>query len=136
MTLEVFTAKLGYRDSNDWLDITRGQLTNETPGGHLGIGLAFAPSLALLRHYLKARTESADNVLPDDVWGRYTQSYLVEMRESYKHKRRCWDELLARDRVVLLCFCKDPEIQCHRHVLARQILPTLGAKFCTEWTKP
>jgi hypothetical protein len=132
MALEVWTARLGTRDP-DWLDVTRAQKTNETGGGHLGIGLSFAPSLALLKHYLKIRHEDPElaRELTDEQWAAYSQSYLIEMRESYIRRRQTWLKLLERPRVVLCCFCTHP-VQCHRYIFGGQILPKLGADYRGE----
>lgn len=46
-----------------------------------------------------------------------------------------WRALLARPRVVLACYCADPE-RCHRTILARDILPKLGATYRGELTRP
>lgn len=133
MTLAIYTARMGYKLDQDWLDITRAQRTNQTDGGHRGIGLSFAPSIALLKHYLKLRSDDIDpgRELSGEEWERYSQSYMVEMRESYARRRPVWNRLMTWDRVVLLCFCTSP-IHCHRHVLAQQILPKLGASFMGE----
>lgn len=134
MTLQVYTARMGAKDP-DWLDITRSQKTNHEPGGHHGIGVAFAPSLALLKHYLQMRGELTGATLTAEDWARYAHSYTEEMRTSYSRKRGAWRKLLGWKRVCLLCFCTDLH-QCHRHILAREILPKLGAVYRGEIEAP
>ncbi len=40
--------------------------------------------------------------------------------------------MLARDEVTLLCYCAPTVSFCHRRILAHEILPALGARFCGE----
>lgn len=110
MPLHVHTARLGLRDP-DLLDVTAksGDRT-------------FAPTWALLKPYLDARDRGE---LTDERWAEYVASYTLEMRASYRVRRFTWDALLARPRVVLACYCTDPD-RCHRRVLA-EILAKLGA---------
>ncbi|MBI4542749.1 MAG: hypothetical protein HY705_06940 [Gemmatimonadetes bacterium] len=69
--------------------------------------------------------------------GRLSQSayhayYLDLMRASYRQQREAWAALLARDEVTLLCYCPATVPFCHRRILAREILPALGARYCGE----
>lgn len=64
------------------------------------------------------------------TYKEYTEKYYELMRKSYKNNRRKWDELLNRDRVVLVCFCRPGEF-CHRILLA-EILVKLGAQYIGE----
>jgi hypothetical protein len=66
-----------------------------------------------------------------EAWERYVVGYLAEMRASYRANRPAWDALLAREVVTLCCYCTDPE-HCHRTLLARDILPKLGATYGGE----
>lgn len=67
----------------------------------------------------------------EEAWDRYVPKFLEEMRASYRARRAEWDALLARERVTLCCFCNDPQ-RCHRTLLARDILPKLGATYAGE----
>lgn len=116
MTLLVYTAQIRVRCA-DGLDITR-----MTAGRD---GIAFAPSWDILRPALAARRA---RVRDPERWARYVEAYTAEMRESYRLQRDAWDALLARERVVLLCYCHGVP-QCHRYVLGHDILPRLGAVF-------
>ena len=128
MSSEVYTARMGYR-GKDWLDVTRAsKVEPNNPGGHLGIGLAFAPSQKLLNYYLERKRGAG---ITDADWEEYAGNYTREMRESYRQSRPAWDQLLARGRVVLLCFCVDP-LRCHRTILGQKILPKLGATYLGE----
>lgn len=92
--------------------------------------------------------------LEADAWLHYEPRFLAEMRISYGLARSttawaklkpdvralaeeawergarprpdAWRRLLARERVVLVCFCADPA-RCHRAILRAGILPALGA---------
>ncbi len=136
MTLRVFTARIGFED-RDAFDITR---KSGGPEGEV-----FAPSWKILRPALDEFKTAADEIgfatcgmdefngewRARRAWWAYVPAYLAEMRASYKHDRAAWDRLLARPRVVLVCYCTDPD-RCHRTVLGAGILPRLGAEYCGE----
>lgn len=126
--LQVYTTRINPKLKDpDALDVTR---SGADRGSMLsrGIGGAFAPSVGLLLPYIRLRKEGKDT--PDD-WERYRESYIREMRESYRGTPRPWRILLAWNRVVLVCFCTDAE-HCHRTLLGREILPKLGAHYHGE----
>ena len=77
-----------------------------------------------------AYQRDAENIM-DLAWRVYRPAYRDEMRASYRHCRTQWEALLSRERVVLVCYCLDAE-HCHRAILRRDILPTLGAVDCGE----
>lgn len=116
MTLHVRTARVSY-GGPDRLDVTR--KTGDA-------GLFLAPSWAILRPVLDQRRIGQ----PFD-WAGYVAAYKAEIRSE----RAKWDALLAREAVTLVCFCTDP-VQCHRHVLRREILPALGAVDAGEVACP
>ncbi len=97
MTLTICTARLAY-SGFDRVDVTR------------KAGSPFAPSWALLR---------AAKAIPDKLaaWDFYVPRYQAEMRRSWRTHKSAWLELLARDRVVLCCYCAQPAV-CHRSLLA------------------
>ena len=113
VTLQVFSARISTRDP-DRFDVSRKSAKE---------GLFLAPSWALLSPFLKARRGEA---ITEATWQAYAVEFRQEMRRSYRQHRGQWDALLARQRVVLTCFCTNPE-QCHRAILRRDILPALGA---------
>jgi hypothetical protein len=135
VSLFVQTARVSYRGG--WrLDVTRKSGKE---------GLFLAPSWAILRPALDARTEAAELLkraaagcydpkeapgdaarIEADAWDRYVPAYLAEMRVSLKANLPQWRAMFARERVVLVCYCTDAE-RCHRHLLRTRILPTLGA---------
>lgn len=143
MALQAFSSRLAYWGA-DRLDITRKSTDR--------YGLPFAPSWAILNPALRARQEAAyfevrANVhaklklgvtlefvqwileslrIEDAAWERYKPAYVAEMRRSYRDERSAWDALLARERVVLCCYCQNAH-HCHRTVLRSEILPKLGA---------
>lgn len=141
MSVAVYTARISSRDP-DRLDVTRKSATT---------GLFLAPSWSILSPVLHARNEyleaqreaekrgfGLDETRVDGpavqweiVWANYQRSYLAEMRRSYVQFRDQWLALLARPRVVLCCYCVDAA-HCHRTLLARDILPKLGATNAGE----
>lgn len=142
MTLHVRTAQLRYR-GDDRFDITR------KSGGK--DGHPFAPSWSILGPALKVRQEGqraiefAKNAEPlhplhaervrgaerkaarleQEAWDAYVPAYLAEMRQSKIHNFNAWRDLLARERVCLVCYCRT-RTRCHRGLLA-QMLVELGA---------
>lgn len=128
MTLQVHTARLphhtcpGYTGP-DHLDVTRGS------GG--GLGSPFAPSRELLDEaQRRKRGAKRDPIALAAAWDWYAPRYLEEMRASYRTHRRAWDALLARESVVLCCYCGHYD-RCHRRLLA-EILVKCGAVDCGE----
>lgn len=87
-------------------------------------GAPFAPSWAILG--AAKRGELA--------WREYAPRYVAEMRLSYRANRAAWDALVARERVVLTCYCVAPA-ECHRTLLA-EILGKLGAELRGELAEP
>ncbi len=144
MTLKVFSARIGYHDP-DVLDVTRKSGRD---------GLFLAPSWDILKPALDARKRAAallEETLgldatarataeqwEDDAWDVYRRAYRVELRKSYVDHRAKWDALLARPRVVLVCYCvlrPSEPLRCHRAILRTHILPACGAVDCGEiWT--
>jgi len=110
--LEVWTARISTKDP-DRFNVTR-------KSGHT----AFAPSWKLLNGILEIRNHE-DREENEAEWKAYAAAYLKEMGRSHRLNKAAWDELLARPRVVLTCYCTNPQ-RCHRRILAR-ILVTLGA---------
>jgi hypothetical protein len=136
--LRVYTSTRWHRDP-DAFDISRGN------GGPAAI--PFAPSKAILLPALAARAQ-AKLVSPDEaraienaMWAIYEPAYRAEMRRSYVENRAAWDRLLARERVVLQCYCPlDARLpatellargHCHRVLLA-QYLTACGAVYMGE----
>lgn len=139
--LTVYTARIGYVGL-DALDITRKSAT--------GDALVFAPSWSILRPALDARqragrlraaAQSDDpaaglaldeaQMTEDEAWAAYVPAYVAEMRASYRAHRPAWERLLGEVLLTLTCYCVDPE-RCHRVLLARDILPKLGATYAGE----
>lgn len=141
--LRVFTSRIWLRDP----DITRGN------GG--ASARPFAPSKKILAPALEARSEAAtlrgrgaDQEafrVETIAWAVYAPAYREEMRRSYREHRAAWDELLARPRVVLACYCAlDARIapvdllahgHCHRVLLA-SYLTACGATYYGEIALP
>ena len=130
MTLTVHTARISTRDP-DRFDVTR--------GSGRGDGLAFAPSQSILTPALTLRRVGSDldaqtaATIEAAMWALYAPAYVAEMRASYRRDRGPWERLLSRGRRVLVCYCANRE-HCHRTLLAREILPRLGATYAGELT--
>lgn len=139
--LVVATARISY-GGPDRIDVTR--KSGES------WARAFAPSWAILRPALAAR-EQANRLMGKarqamaanedewgpmreaerieaDAWAAYVPAYLAEMRRSYVERRADWDMILSAKRAVVVCYCEDYRM-CHRTILARDVLPKLGAKY-------
>jgi hypothetical protein len=115
MTLQVHTARISY-GGPDRLDVTRKGAWLARKAGRDAPGEPWAPSWDLLK---KAKGGELH-------FDEYDPLFLAEMRVSYQRHRTAWDGLLARSRVVLVCYCVDAE-QCHRWLLRTRIFPALGA---------
>ena len=113
--LRVYTAQIGKYHGADALDITIKSAPLE--------GRPFAPDRWDMVLGAKRGRLSQD---------AYRVYYLDLMRASYHQHREAWAELLARAEVTLLCYCARTVSFCHRHILAREILPALGARYCGE----
>ncbi|HEC63887.1 MAG TPA: hypothetical protein ENI23_01180 [bacterium] len=109
--VDVFTAQFQYSGS-DRLDIT---VKGQDP-----LGRYFAPSWYLVNEF-KYRGLSKS---------KYKETYLLLMIKSREKHSQEWKELLARDKVTLVCFCKAGTF-CHRLLLAN-FLEELGAVYKGE----
>ena len=118
MPLSIYTARLGCHDP-DTLNITRMSAGPE--------GLPFAPSWDLLNQFKPK--QKAGTLTPAD-WEDFKAAYIGEMRWSYRAHRAAWDVLLARPRVVLVCYEPAGE-HCHRLILA-DLLIKAGAVYHGE----
>lgn len=112
MTLHLYTAPLSYR-GEDAINVSR--------WGNDPLGVRFAPSERLLYGYKRLPRKDRD------AFAAYSDAYRVEMRRSYATDRAAWDELLARERATICCYCRAAN-GCHRSVLAA-ILAKLGAVY-------
>lgn len=118
--VEVWTARISTRDP-DAFNVTR------KSGDPI-----FAPSWPLLRSALDIRKAGREQT--QEEWRAYAQRYAVEMQASRVAHRAAWGALLARQRVVLTCYCTNP-LRCHRRVLGL-LLGHLGADFRGELPAP
>jgi hypothetical protein len=111
MSLQVYTAQIKYtnlyeiKNNPDCLDVTI------KSGSKI-----FAPTWGMVMGHKNLR-------LTDD---QYKDMYYKLMRQSYKINRKEWDELLAKDKIILMCYCYNGSF-CHRYLL-RDILVKLGAE--------
>lgn len=122
MTLQVFTARIGYRDP-DVLDVTRKSGS--------ALGRSFAPSWEILTPALAGLRRGGHHA--DDAWEAYVPAFVAEMEASQRTAPLAWRGLLAAPRCVLVCYCAN-HTRCHRTLLARDVLPKLGAVYGGEIT--
>jgi uncharacterized protein YeaO (DUF488 family) len=116
MALVVWTARISTKDP-DAVDVTR---KTGNP--------VFAPSWKILKPILAHRRIGQE--VSNEEWKEYARRYFEEMRVSSRENPVAWKELMARERVVLTCYCVEPT-RCHRTLLGR-LLEKLGAKFAGE----
>ena len=121
----VFTGRYRIQDP-DRLDITRAGCDRARKAGNPAPGEFLAPSTGLVFPTLEAMKAAKTKADRDRVWSGYVASYRYQMIASYKFRRDEWTALLARPRVVLVCFCADPS-RCHR-TLAASYLVACGAE--------
>lgn len=60
----------------------------------------------------------------------YTEKYNAFLEQSLEIRKAEWDELLQRDEVTLVCYCRANKF-CHR-LLAARALEKLGARYYGE----
>jgi hypothetical protein len=110
--LDVYTSQYAYQGEHR-LDVTR--------KGADPYGLTFAPTWELLMDYKKGRISK----------DAYLQEYFKLMRKRYRENKPAFEQLLNREKVVLVCFETPEEGFCHRYMLA-WILTQLGANYKGE----
>lgn len=129
--MNVWTATVGY-DGADRFDITR------KSGGALGA--PFAPSkesfdaAIALRKRIENRQVSSERPLTEvvrDAWLQYRSQYIQHMRASFRRNPEKWQQLLTKEELTLVCYCRVPS-RCHRIILAAELLPKLGAIYLGE----
>lgn len=139
--VKVWTARIGRAAGPDVLDVTR-------KSGQEGLFLA--PTWEAIRPVLDARREAeeclrganrdgaigmlhrvAAQEILDRAWAAYRPAFLELMRASWREHRIAWLRLLARETVTLVCYCTEVD-QCHRTILARELLPACGATYMGE----
>jgi len=89
-----------------------------TVKGQDPLGRHFAPTWEMLRAWQSRTLNNRE----------YTHQYYELMRDRFRVNREPWIELLAKSRIVLVCFEKPEENFCHRFILAN-ILQKMGAKY-------
>src|SRR6476660_3209420 len=96
----VCTSRIGFR-GQDGLDVTVKSAQ--------GIGRVLMPTWELVGGYKgwKDREPLSEQ--------QYTDRYLELLRTRYRTDERPFIEILQRERVVLLCYCRT-EVFCHRHL--------------------
>jgi uncharacterized protein YeaO (DUF488 family) len=110
MALHLYTARIGSYKGQDVLDITA---KSGEP--------AFAPTWELVMDWKEGRI----------TWQQYTDRYRTLMLDSYGRDPQRWLDLLRRDTLTLMCYCRaDEEHHCHRYLLA-EFLARLGKRTGT-----
>jgi uncharacterized protein YeaO (DUF488 family) len=112
--LQVKTSQIR-NQAQDRLDITAKSST--------GLGRWFAPTWPMVMAYKRGQLNQAG----------YTEQYLNLLRSRYAsiEGRAAFDELLSRESVTLVCYCRPGDF-CHRVILAEQVLSKLGAVYHGE----
>ncbi|MFA7506767.1 MAG: DUF488 family protein [Bacilli bacterium] len=109
--MDVYTAQFNSSKS-DRLDITA---KSKDP-----LGKIFKPTWEIVLVYKNKEITELE----------YTKKYHALMKTSYMNHLDKWKELLNRDTVTLVYFCRSGDF-CHRILLAK-ILARLGAKYHGE----
>ena len=109
--MELYTARISYKEP-DRLDIT--------VAGRDSVGRMFAPSWKMV-------TGLKQGLLSEE---QYRGMYRYLMETSKQDRPSAWTEVLNRDVVTLVCFCRVGEF-CHRYLLAKY-LEELGANYKGE----
>ena len=104
--LTVYTASMNYKGSKESLDVT-------VKSGEE----VFAPTWEMVMKTKQGKMS----------WEEYKAQYYEMMRKSYEDNFERWQEILAREELVLLCYCKSPG-RCHRRLLA-EMLEEAGANY-------
>lgn len=132
MTLHVFTARYSTRDP-DRLDITRMGCDRARKANKPAPGEFLAPSWEILKPALAWRRAFEERCKEQNLdenteyFRIYRERYREEMLTSWRRRRSEWEALLARERVVLVCFCP-VAAYCHRTIAAGFLAsPRLGA---------
>lgn len=134
--LLVYTSRINYPASPERFDVTAKGAYGKSPDPDAQV---FAPTWRLVSWGKKmlrsaeerrARGEPAVELFEEWVWKLYRWRYEQRLRMSYREHRDAWERLLAREKVVLVCYCPNPK-RCHRTILA-QVLEKLGARFVGE----
>jgi uncharacterized protein YeaO (DUF488 family) len=116
MTLRVSTAHYSTRDP-DRLDITRAGCDRLIAAGKDAPGIVLAPSARLVFPTLRRMKAAKTPEERDAIWQVYRTDYLTEIDRNYRMWTYRFDDLLARPRLVLVCFCAD-HTRCHRSLAA------------------
>lgn len=72
---------------------------------------AFAPTWEMVRSWKAGRLGEAE----------YHKQYIALMRESFHTHRALWEDLLAKERFALACYCKADSF-CHRLILKEMLI--------------
>lgn len=111
MALKIYTAQYAYTGP-DRVDIT-------VKGKDL-VDKLFAPTWKMVMDAKQGRISTAE----------YSQMYRQRMLDAYRTNKKSWTDLLTRDEVTFVCFCKPGDF-CHRYLLAGYF-EKLGAQYCGE----
>ena len=125
----LWTAPYATRDPGR-LDITRAGCDRLLAAGKPAPGEVLAPSAVLVfptLRQLKAARTAAER---DAVWDGYVVAYSAEQNARERTRAAEYEALLAHERLVGVCFCRDPQ-RCHR-TLAGVRLARLGADYRGE----
>jgi len=95
-----------------------------TAKGDDKLGKVFAPTWDMVKDY------KAGFISEDVARERYVALYHDMMLASHTYHKAVWDEVLAEEYVVLVCFCASGAF-CHRNLLAHYLVH-YGAQYMGE----
>ena len=104
--LKIYMADYGYA-GEDCFDVS-------FQGGHF----MFAPSKKMLVDFRLGRIKAQE----------FKELYFDQLEASFIQHQYTWDEMLDRERIVLVCSCNADGKSCHRHILV-DFLKQFGAKY-------
>ncbi len=95
--LRVYTADIGY-EGHDRIDVSfHGGQAALTPPKHLQ-----------LDYKLGRKNEK-----------EFQEAFFAFLEDSFIHYQHTWDNILASDRIVLVCSCNADGKSCHRHFIIK-----------------
>lgn len=104
--LAIYTADYGYAGA-DCFDVS-------FQGGHFML----TPSKKMLLDFRLGRINALE----------FNEQYFNQLEASFIQHQYTWDEMLNRERIVLVCSCNADDGSCHRHALI-EFLKQFGVKY-------
>jgi uncharacterized protein YeaO (DUF488 family) len=93
-----------------------------------GVGRVFAPTKQLVFGHKAGQGDSRFQSWKPLTDAEYTMQYLDLLRSRFRQNPQPFRNLLEREEVILLCYCKAHGF-CHRYILAETVLPKCARYF-------